>query len=432
MRRLSLWMRAHPVVGDSVIAVVLALIDLSAVASTEPHHFPQTHPVPFWAVFALTVVPLTFRRIRPMLSSYLVLAGGVLQVLTHGSDNNLPDSMVIRGADLAIGVALYTMVAYAGRRRALPYGLSVLVGTGVWLVWRIGLNRDAVFVGAACLMVYGFCWVLGEFTGARKAYHLAVEERLTLLESDRDAQARIAVAQERTRIARELHDVVAHAVSVMVVQADGAAYAMASPAGQDLARTAVRTIADTGREALGELRGLLEVLRSEGDEGGERTPQPSVAALPELVDRVTTTGLPVWLVFRGDLAGLPAAVGLGIYRIVQEALTNTLKHAAAGSSAQVRVERVGNLVEVEVSDGPARDDEPVPALPSAPVAGVPAVPAARIRPVGVSGGNGLIGMRERATVLGGTLDAGPRPDGGWRVRATFPLKRREPDASLSA
>jgi signal transduction histidine kinase len=425
MRRLSLWMRAHPVVGDSMIALVLALLDISSVASARPGSFCFEHPVYFWSVWALLVLPLVARRARPILTSYVILAGGVLQVLTHGGFADVPDTLPVRGSDLAIGFALYTMVAYAGRRRALPFGLCVLAGTAGWLLWRSGLTRDTIFLAAGCLMIYGFCWAMGEFVGARKAFHVEVEQRLKLLENERDQQARIAVAQERTRIARELHDVVAHAVSVIVVQADGAAYAIDSD--PSLAKTAVRTISDTGREALGELRGLLEVLRSEGDEGDDRAPQPNVAALPELVDRVTQTGLPVWLVFRGDLAGLPAAIGLGIYRIVQEALTNTLKHATAGSSAQVRVERVGNLIEVEVFDSPSvaeaadRGGDLV-ALP----------PAPRIRqPVGVTGGNGLIGMRERATVLGGTLDAGPRPEGGWRVRATFPLKRRAPSASLT-
>jgi signal transduction histidine kinase len=185
-----------------------------------------------------------------------------------------------------------------------------------------------------------------------------------------------------------------------VVQADGAGYAIRTD--PDLAESAVRTISATGREALIELRRLLDVLRSDTDERDNRAPQPDVTALPELVEKVSVTGVPVRLDLRGELAGLPAAVGLGIYRIVQESLTNTLKHAGTGATASVRVERVGGLVEVEIDDN-----------------GHATAGATRDL---VSGGNGLIGMRERASVLGGTLIAGRAADGGWRVRATFPVR----------
>jgi signal transduction histidine kinase len=246
-------------------------------------------------------------------------------------------------------------------------------------------------------LAIAFSWALGEFAGARRAYHAELEQRLRLLETERDQQARIAVADERARIARELHDVVAHAVSVMVVQADGAAYAVHSQ--PDLAERAVKTISSTGREALTELRRLLGVLRSE-DAAGERTPQPGTQSLSELAERVRAVGLPVQLDIVGNVDDLPAGVGLGIYRIVQEALTNSLKHAGPGSSATVRVERNGDRVHLSIVDNGHRSNRTL---------------------VGVSGGNGLIGMRERALVFGGTLEAGPRPAGGWQVRATLPF-----------
>ncbi|HEY3609665.1 MAG TPA: sensor histidine kinase, partial [Pseudonocardiaceae bacterium] len=301
-----------------------------------------------------------------------------------------------------LAFALYTLVAYTERRKAMAYAGLLLAGTAVDLAWHFSNNRTiAVVIGIGALLIYGFSWVLGEFVGARRAYHHEVESRLRLLETERDQQATIAVAAERTRIARELHDVVAHAVSVIVVQADGAGYAIR--ADPDLAEAAVRTISATGREALIELRRLLDVLRSDTDERDTRAPQPDVTALPELVEKVSVTGVPVRLDLRGELAGLPAAVGLGIYRIVQESLTNTLKHAGTGAAATVRVERVGGLVEVEIDDN-----------------GHAAAGATRDL-AEVSGGNGLIGMRERASVLGGTLIAGRAADGGWRVRATFPV-----------
>ena len=234
-------------------------------------------------------------------------------------------------ADLALAIALYTLVVYTDRRQSLAYAVLVIAGTAVDMVWRMSSCQRAVAAAAsAACWIFGFAWVLGEFVGARRAYHAEVEARLRLLETERDQQATIAVAAERTRIARELHDVVAHAVSVIVVQADGAGYAIRTD--PDLAETAVRTISATGREALMELRRLLDVLRSDTDDGRPRSPQPDVAGLPELVEQgsrpsACRSGLAV----RGDLAALPAAVGLGIYRIVQEALTNALKHAGSGA-----------------------------------------------------------------------------------------------------
>ena len=399
-------MRRHPMFGDTVIAALVALIDLPSLDGG----FATNDPLAFWLVEALLVVPLIFRRRRPVLVAWLIAGGGVLQLLTHGQATE-GHSLVARPADLALGIALYTLVAYVGRRVAGLYALVLAVGTAIWALWRVVdwhelSTGEVIAVGGmtfGCVLIFVLCWVLGEFVGARRAYDAEVRERLKLIETERDQQARIAVATERTRIARELHDVVAHAVSVIVVQADGAHYAIRG--NPDLAESAVRTISDTGREALVELRRLLDVLRSDGESGEQRVPQPSVAALPELVGKVTAAGLPVRLDVRGELTGLPAAVGLGLYRIVQEALTNTLKHAGPGASAAVRVERVGGLVEVEV-----RDD------------GLGTELSKNL----VSGGNGLIGMRERASVLGGSLDAGPLPGGGWRVRATFPVRPAEP------
>ena len=156
------------------------------------------------------------------------------------------------------------------------------------------------------VLALAFCWALGEFVGARRAYQAEVEQRLALLEVERDHQARMAVAAERARIARELHDVVAHAVSVIVVQADGAAYAVRSQ--PELAERAVQTISATGREALTELRRLLGVLRSEEAEG-ELTPQPGTQSLSELAERVRAVGLPVRLEIVGDVDDLPAGRG---------------------------------------------------------------------------------------------------------------------------
>ncbi|WP_461124151.1 sensor histidine kinase [Saccharothrix stipae] len=384
-------MRAHPVFGDSLMAGVLLVFELGVLAANE-----AAVPVPtLLFVGAMMIVPVGFRRKHPLGSSYVILFGGALQLLTHG---DLETGLPIRFADFALAIALYTIIAYVGRRQALLYAIWLAVGTFVWALWPMGAGVEAAFIVFVIAVIFGFSWAMGEFVGARRAYNRELEQRLKLLETERDQQARIAVGEERSRIARELHDVVAHAVSVMVVQADGASYAIKT--NPDLAEAAVRTIADTGRQALTELRRLLGVLRSEDQSGTQWVPQPDAGDLHELAENCRAAGLPVRLETLGDLDALPAGLGLGIYRIVQEALTNTLKHAGSGAAATVRVTRAGEHVEVEVTDDGFGTPHDL---------------------VAVSGGNGLIGMRERAGVLGGAIEAGPNPGGGWRVRAVLPL-----------
>jgi signal transduction histidine kinase len=383
-------------VGDMASAALLALLTVTGAGAPYAHH----HPLWYWLVGVLMVAPIAVRRRWPSQSAYVILAGGVLQMLTHGSVPGA-DSLAARASDLALAIALYTLVVYTDRRAALTYAGLLVASTGIDLAWRVDDRTDELALGIGGAAIYGLAWVLGEFVGARRAYHTELEARLKLLETERDQQATIAVAAERTRIARELHDVVAHAVSVIVVQADGAGYAIRGD--PELAEAAVRTISETGREALMELRRLLDVLRSDTDEPGDRSPQPGVTGLPELAEKFRSVGLPVELNIRGEVTDLPATVGLGVYRIVQEALTNAFKHAGFGAATHVRVERVGGLVEVEVTDSGGEG-------------------GAQRRLASVSGGNGLIGMRERATVLGGTLTTGWADGGGWRVRATFPVR----------
>jgi signal transduction histidine kinase len=381
-------------VGDSLIAVLLLLIDLAIFFGGALTHQPG---VKLWYIAIpldiAVVAPLVFRRRYPLTVGYLVLVIGT------------PHSMLELGLSSAIGlmIGLYSAVIYAGRRQA-----GVFVGVLVLVVGaQVAVGAKADWLISALVLTLGvaLCWVLGEFAGARRAYQLEVEARLHLLETERDQAARIAVGEERGRIARELHDVVAHAVSVMVVQADGASYAIRS--NPELAGRALSTISETGREALAELRRLLDVLRNEESNGEPRVPQPNAEALCELADRVRAAGLPVELDIDDDLGELPAGVSLGVYRIVQESLTNALKHAGRRASAEVRVHREGEVIQVEVrDDGGGR----LPTL-------VPANSAAD-----VPGGNGLIGMRERANVFGGSLDVGPVPGGGWRVRAELPIR----------
>ncbi|HEU5473059.1 MAG TPA: sensor histidine kinase [Actinophytocola sp.] len=375
-------------VGDSVLATGLALFDMLLFGARYPAVNGDIDP---WGVafplILIAVLPLVLRRRRPVLAAYLLLIVGT------------PHSVFELGVAslVTVCIALYTLVAYVGRRSGLLYLGANLVVAAVQLPIQADSGVELAASALTGLFCYAFCWVLGEFVGARKAYLAEVEARLHLLETERDQQARIAVAEERARIARELHDVVAHAVSVIVVQADGAAYTVRSE--PEAAERAVRTISATGREALTELRRLLGVLRSE-ESGEERAPQPGTRSLTELAERVRAVGLPVRLELVGGIDDLPAGVGLGIYRIVQEALTNTLRHAGPGASAVVEVRRVGDRVELDVLDT--------------------GMTGARAR-LGLSGGNGLIGMRERAHVFGGTLRAGPSPAGGWQVHVVLPV-----------
>jgi signal transduction histidine kinase len=390
-----MWMRAHPMVGDSLIALLLLLCDIAVLTVLRAAEDPTAKP---WFVALpidlAAVLPLVFRRRYPVTVAYLVLFLGMLHA---GLELGL-------GGAIANAISVYTLVVYAGRKQGVVYLVVTAVATTLQLLIQF---RDEWLVNTiVSVLVIAFCWVLGEFVGARRAYQSELEARLRLLETERDQASRIAVAQERGRIARELHDVVAHAVSVMVVQADGATYALRND--PDLAERAVRTVSETGRGALAELRRLLDVLRNEEAADEPRVPQPSAAALGELADRIREAGLLVELDVEGELTDLPAGVSLGVYRIVQESLTNALKHAGSGTAARVCVRRLDDVVEVEVSDDAGgRAHELIPAGEQGPV---------------LLGGNGLIGMRERAHVLGGTLQVGPLPGGGWLVHARLPMR----------
>jgi signal transduction histidine kinase len=393
-------------VGDSLLAALLGFVDLliyvsslppEVAASDEPSPdvgLPGT--LPWFLVFTVDVAmvaPLAFRRKYPLTVAYTVLVVSI------------PHSALQLGFSSALAgmIALYSAVVYAGRRQGALYVLILVIVSGLQLVLQ--REPDIVVVSLFLAFALALCWVLGEFVGARRAYQSEVEARLHLLETERDQAARIAVGEERSRIARELHDVVAHAVSVMVVQADGASYAITSnPA---MAARALNTISETGRGALAELRRLLDVLRNEDGDGEPRVPQPNAEALVELAERCRSSGLAVDLDINEDLGDLPAGVSLGVYRIVQESLTNALKHAGRGAKASVRVHRNGDVMEIEVTDdGAGRANSLVKASAAA----------------DVPGGNGLIGMRERAHVFGGSLDVGPAAGGGWRVSAKLPIK----------
>jgi signal transduction histidine kinase len=257
------------------------------------------------------------------------------------------------------------------------------------------------------------CFFLGRAVYNRRAYAAALEDRAQTAELDRQAIVERAVADERRRIARELHDVVAHHVSVMGVLATGTRRAL--PRDPVAADEALATIEETGRVALREMRRLLFVLRSDAEPAGELEPQPGLPGIEGLLEQVREAGLPVELIVRGDPGRLDPGIALAVYRITQEALTNALKHAGP-ASAEVRLSFDAGELTIEISDtgrGPRPGLAAGETLPG---------------PLPVSLGHGLLGMRERINLYGGTLHAGARSGGGFRVAARIPL---EPEFTTS-
>src|SRR5690606_33128791 len=293
----------------------------------------------------------------------------------------------------------YSISAY-GPQWASRAGLGVgLLGSALAGARYIAPDSDLKSIVFSVVALSAFvvgAWALGDVRRVRQAYVAELVNRAQQAERERDQQAKIAVADERARIAREMHDVVAHNLSVIVVQADGGRYA----AEQDpkAALQVLETIGDTGRGALADMRRLLGVLRAPED-SGELGPQPGLVLLPDLIASVRKAGLDVDFGVDGEPRALGAGASLAVYRAIQEGLTNTLKHAGPHARSRVRLAYDAERLTVEVSD-----DGPGASASSS--AGGP--------------GHGLIGMRERVEAFGGEVMAGPGPEGGWRIRLTMP------------
>jgi signal transduction histidine kinase len=336
--------------------------------------------------FAASAAALYWRRPAPLVAVAVALVAWATELV--GADKNMSGIVAI--------IALYSTGRYAARdRRSQIAAAAGIAGGGAmvtidYLVDSPPWQEDAALgsVAFGCVVMFA-AWSIGRLVRLR-AEHAAQRMHAQAAEAGR------IVVEERTRIARELHDVVAHRVSLMTVQA-GAAKAVAAE-DLDAALQAMGAVEEAGRQALGELRHLLGVLRPEADLDG-LGPQPGLADLPRLVEQICAAGVAVSLTKDEVPVELPARVDLFAYRIIQEALTNVLKHAGPGARTDVRLgtDNGGVVIEV-VNDSP---DGPH---------GSPAV----------VGGHGIIGMRERALLLGGTLDAGPRPGGGFRVVAHLP------------
>ncbi|MGC9542358.1 sensor histidine kinase [Streptomyces sp. UG1] len=401
MQRLYDFIRRHPTWVDSFWAVFLFGISVVTVAVWDEGG--QNPPGTDSEAAIVTVVLLlglvvALRRRMPEKMLVLAIGVGLAQLVLN---------VATTPANFAFLVIVYTVAATGARWASrLALGVGLCASPLAQFRWP---EQDSSVLGSIALIIFltvpfVLAWVLGDSIRTRRAYYEQLEERATRLEKEREAQAKVAVAAERARIARELHDVVAHNVSVMVVQADGAAYVL--DAAPDQAKKALETISSTGRQALAEMRRLLGVLRTgEHQEGGEYVPQPDVEQIDELIQQCRTSGLPVDFKIEGTPRPLPSGVELTAYRIVQEALTNTRKHGGPNTGASVRLvyfdDGLGLLVE---DDGKGAPHE-------------------LYEDGGADGqGHGLIGMRERVGMVGGTLDAGPRPGGGFRISALLPLK----------
>jgi signal transduction histidine kinase len=367
------WLQRHPRLTDAILVVIA----LATVGGAAFHEDRRGLGIP---IALVTALPLLWRRQRPYAVLVITTTATALALVVWGFYNPFP-----------VGLALFTVAELSERRASLLAGITALAVLTLPLWHSVGWSRPLLFLGR--MLGFAVAWLIGDSIGTRRRYVDALEERAKRLERERAAEAARAVAEEQARIARELHDVIAHNLSVMVVQA--AAADDVFDARPDRARDAIRNIEQTGRGALDELRQLL------GDVRGEPAvyaPQPGLALVEELAAQVRGAGLDVDVTIEGTPRRLPAALDLSAYRVIQEALTNTLKHARATRAEVVVRYRDGEL------DLLVRDDGIGSGAPS-----------------GNGAGHGLIGMRERLNVFGGSLEAGPDDGGGFVVSARFPL-----------
>lgn len=389
---------------DVVIVILAALIGVVAGAAMGP-----------WGLLIglLQVAPLPWRRSRPALVALVVAAGCLLQVAV--TDEPHP-------ANIVVPLVVYSAAAFGDRRTSRAVlALGLFGAVLATLDWRLryggfwDLNLGSMLFNAAFLAMFvGVAWGLGDVVRRRRAVLARLDQQNRALARDQAQRAQLAAQGERAAIAREMHDVVAHSLAVVVVQADGGLYAArqaleaapaiaADRAALERAAGTLETLAQTARESLAETRKLVGVLRDEGA-SAEYAPLQGLAYLDDLAQRIRDSGIPVDVVLRGDVDDLPQDVDLAAYRVVQEALTNVLKHAGPGATVDVDVLRTPAVLVVRVTDDGTGPDESADGE-----------------------GNGILGMAERVEVLGGTVHAGPRARGGWEVVASIPTEGVGPD-----
>jgi signal transduction histidine kinase len=392
----------RPGVTDWLLTATLAAVPTISFA-LGPNVVQDRWHAPVWIGALLLVpqlLPLAWRRIAPhRVMSIVGTATGLYFLLGFAYTFNV----------VGVLVALYAEAAYGQRRRPglSSLGISLAFVVGFALVEPENLSREMLPLYAFNIFVFVTAWASGDAVRSRRLLANELHARAAEAEHNRAVEAERAVLGERTRIARELHDLIAHTVSVMVVQA-GAGRRV----GEVDPTRACGVLADieaTGRSALVELRRLVDVLRA-GDAAADLAPQPGLHAVDALVTTLADAGVPVRVAWEGRRQPLPPSVDVTAYRIVQEALTNVLRHAGNVREVGVRIRFEEDRVRIEVSD----DGRGAASGPG---------DGRRME------GSGLIGMRERVALFGGSVDARPRSDGGYRVRAELPLEAAEDDGS---
>jgi len=343
---------------------------------------------------AVQLIALIWRRSHPQRTAIVVAAAAVAHFAL---------GQFLQPSDVAVLVALYSVTAFSRTGKSRTWVLvamlgAAMVGAAYALSDWAGIGPAVAvaaffFIGCAALALSA--WALGLMRRARYLQQESLAERAARLERERDQLAQIATQAERTRIAREMHDIVAHSLSVVIAQADGGRYAAKSS--PEAAERALLTISETGRAALADMRRILGVLRTDAADSAELVPQPADTDVAALVASMKST-LPVSLIEMGAPRPLPPGTGATIYRIAQESLTNILKHGGPDVKATVLMHWAPQHVVLQVDDdgrGAAATSD--------------------------GAGHGVLGMRERAAMLGGSLSAGPRAGGGYRVRAEIPV-----------
>jgi signal transduction histidine kinase len=376
----------NPYVLDGLLALGFGTITMAVLFTAEPT--PDT-PRDADALGVLLVViaagSLLFRRRWPLAVFLVTLAAAYTDFFLGYPDH---------GVSFIAVVGLYSMASQCERRVTVPATAALLVSFPVAFAVadRGNFNASTILNNIA---IFGIAAVWGDRKQVRDAYYEQVELRAAEKERERFEAAERAAAEERLRIARELHDIVAHAMSVVAVQSGVGAHVIDTRPTE--AKRILETIAETSRDSLTEMRRLLGVLRDDPDAAGDLAPAPGLAGVEDLAIRVRQAGVPIEVTVRGERPAVPLGADLAAYRIVQEALTNVLKHAGT-ASVDVLVCYGPDTVHLEVVDDGR---------------------GAASRGADGGAGHGLVGMRERAALYGGTLEVGPRPGGGFRVAATL-------------
>lgn len=373
------WVARHPSAVDAGIAVgVAALAASDLMDSLNEPGGPQADAseVLAWIILAGLVVPLAWRRKAPVAVFAAVAAVAFVQWLT------VPPF----SGDIAVLVALYTVAAQERRREWVAACAAIALLGVVLVLLTLPAESNPALSALSLTALVAAAIALGLFAGTRRRYIASLQER--------------AAESERARLAREMHDIVAHSLAVMTALADGARLTVQHDRVE--AESALRQISQTGRQAQAEMRRLLGVLRDQGGDLPSLAPQPGLADLDELIDRMREAGLDIRLTVTGDPGRVEQGVQLAAYRIIQEALSNTLKHAPTASTAEIELRYRNRHLEINVTD----------------------TSASSLRPRQRRTGHGIAGMRQRAAAYGAALVAGPRTDGGWRVHTRLPIDDR--------